>query len=458
MKYDLDELNTEYVNVKFGLLTIIRVFKDDKYGIACECKCDCGNIKIAALRKLKSGHIKSCGCYNKSKEFSEYMSEIQRSNSNLISERVSNWYKNNPDKAAERATKFSKWCKNNPDRVAEIAKKNSEWCKNNPDKVKERAEKCSKLYKDNPSKSHDLGKRLSKYYTDNPEVVNRISEKCKAWRESNRDKVLEINSKISDWYKSNPDKVKEKTSRGINTYKKNRENNISKLLDRHINKRISRVENLDLSFVHPDDVHFIIDGANSHTKVRTKCPLCGKYAYHTLYVFINYANNKVIEIPTCGEHNISRPEQEVADYISTFYSGKVIKHNREIISPLELDLYYPEKKIAIEFNGDYWHSDKFKSNDYHYNKFRKCLERDIILVSVFESFWRTNSISIKSYLYDLFNSRINSLSMIDSYTMNNNYPRADIFSLSISDDYDIDSYTFSNYNIYTCGYSKIYSV
>ena len=61
-------------------------------------------------------------------------------------------------------------------------------------------------------------------------------------------------------------------------------------------------------------------------------------------------------------------------------------------------------------------------------------------------------------LYDLFNSRINSLSMIDSYTMNNNYPRADIFSLSISDDYDIDSYTFSNYNIYTCGYSKIYSV
>ena len=68
MKYDLNELNIEYDNKKFDLLTIIRVFRDDKYGIACERKCDCGNAKIAALRKLKSGHIKSCGCYSKSRE------------------------------------------------------------------------------------------------------------------------------------------------------------------------------------------------------------------------------------------------------------------------------------------------------------------------------------------------------------------------------------------------------
>lgn len=453
-RYSLDNLNNEYVSKRFGLLTVIRVFKDDKYGIACECKCDCGDIKIAALRKLKSGHVKSCGCYNKSKEFSEYMSEIQRSNSNLISERVSNWYKNNPDKVAEKAAKFSQWCKDNPDKVSEIAKKNSEWCKNNPDKVKERAEKCSKLYKDNPNKSYDLGKRLSKYYADNPEVVNRISEKCKAWRESNRDKVLEINSKISDWYKNNPDKVKEKTSRWINTYKNNRENNISKLLDRHINKRISHVENLDLSFVHPDDVHFIIDGANSHTKVRTKCPLCGKYAYRPLYGFINYANNKVIEIPTCGEHNISRPEQEVADYISTFYSGEVIKHNREIISPLELDLYYPEKKIAIEFNGDYWHSEKFKDKDYHYNKFKLCLDHEIILVSIFESAWDSIKFYIKQYIEDLFRDINNSLSMTDSHTMNNNYPRPDVLHLHISDTVD-DYYIRQNMKIYTCGYSTI---
>ena len=56
MKYDLNELNTEYVNKKFCLLTIVRVFKDD---VACEFNCDCCNIKVVALRKTKSCHVKS---------------------------------------------------------------------------------------------------------------------------------------------------------------------------------------------------------------------------------------------------------------------------------------------------------------------------------------------------------------------------------------------------------------
>ena len=68
MKYDLNELNTEYANKKFGLLTIIRVFKDDKYDVACECNCDCGSVKVVALRKIKYDHVKSCGCYSKSIE------------------------------------------------------------------------------------------------------------------------------------------------------------------------------------------------------------------------------------------------------------------------------------------------------------------------------------------------------------------------------------------------------
>ena len=63
MKYYLNELNTEYTNKKFGLLTVVRLFKDDKYGVACECNCDYDNVKVVALRK-----IKSCGCYSKSRE------------------------------------------------------------------------------------------------------------------------------------------------------------------------------------------------------------------------------------------------------------------------------------------------------------------------------------------------------------------------------------------------------
>ena len=68
MKYDLNELNIEYANKKFGLLTIVRVFKYDKYDVVCECDCDCDNVKVVELRMIKSGHVKSCVCYSKSRE------------------------------------------------------------------------------------------------------------------------------------------------------------------------------------------------------------------------------------------------------------------------------------------------------------------------------------------------------------------------------------------------------
>lgn len=50
---------------KFNRLTVIRLCGRDKYGkILYECQCDCGNKCVTHARSLKSGHCKSCGCYN----------------------------------------------------------------------------------------------------------------------------------------------------------------------------------------------------------------------------------------------------------------------------------------------------------------------------------------------------------------------------------------------------------
>ena len=50
---------------KFNRLTVIRMYGRDKYGkILYECQCDCGNVYVTHARSLKSGHCKSCGCYN----------------------------------------------------------------------------------------------------------------------------------------------------------------------------------------------------------------------------------------------------------------------------------------------------------------------------------------------------------------------------------------------------------
>lgn len=147
----------------------------------------------------------------------------------------------------------------------------------------------------------------------------------------------------------------------------------------------------------------------------------------------------------------SHYEEEIAAFISTFYNEPCIRNSRDIISPLEIDLYYPDKKIAIEFNGDYWHDSNHKDPIYHYSKFKLCLESNVLLVSIFESYWNKHSDLIKYYLRDLFNFKKNSLSFLDSY-INNNYPFPGIQPSDIS--YTELSYDFYNAKVFTCGLSK----
>lgn len=54
---------------KFGRLLVLEEYflpqKNGKNQRFCKCKCDCGTIVEISASHLKSGHTKSCGCYNK---------------------------------------------------------------------------------------------------------------------------------------------------------------------------------------------------------------------------------------------------------------------------------------------------------------------------------------------------------------------------------------------------------
>jgi hypothetical protein len=71
-------------------------------------------------------------------------------------------------------------------------------------------------------------------------------------------------------------------------------------------------------------------------------------------------------------------------------------NNRNIIPPQELDIYIPEKKIAIECNGVYWHS-RLESN-YHCDKFIKCKENGIQLISIWEDWIKSKPEIIESII------------------------------------------------------------
>lgn len=65
---------------KFGRLTAITPTDQRKSGcVVWECDCECGNKTYVALRDLKSGNTKSCGCLNKDKKI-ERIQQYNREN------------------------------------------------------------------------------------------------------------------------------------------------------------------------------------------------------------------------------------------------------------------------------------------------------------------------------------------------------------------------------------------
>ncbi len=65
-------------------------------------------------------------------------------------------------------------------------------------------------------------------------------------------------------------------------------------------------------------------------------------------------------------------------------------NDRTVIPPQELDIYIPSHKIAIELNGYFWHSTKFKSRDYHLKKWMACRDKGVQLISIWED-WMINT-------------------------------------------------------------------
>lgn len=103
----------------------------------------------------------------------------------------------------------------------------------------------------------------------------------------------------------------------------------------------------------------------------------------------------------------SRPERDLYNYIRQYITDDKIKiHDRNIISPQELDIYIPEKRLALEFNGNYWHSDDKVGKNYHQQKVIACAKQGIQLIHIFEYEW--NNTDTQEKLKQLIKSKLKS--------------------------------------------------
>lgn len=81
----------------------------------------------------------------------------------------------------------------------------------------------------------------------------------------------------------------------------------------------------------------------------------------------------------------SLKEQQLANYILGL-GYEVETNNRRIIKPLELDIYIPALKLAVEYNGLYWHSTEAGTDMYyHQQKSLACITAGISLVHIYET-------------------------------------------------------------------------
>lgn len=131
------------------------------------------------------------------------------------------------------------------------------------------------------------------------------------------------------------------------------------------------------------------------------------------HVVSQYAGNvhyKNTGCPSCTFiDGKSTTENTLVEYIKSIYSGWVELGDRTILNGKELDILLPDLGLAIEYNGEYWHSDVHVPKDYHINKTNMVNDFGFQLIHVPEHLWVNKQEIIKAKLNNLINPIKNKL-------------------------------------------------
>ena len=145
------------------------------------------------------------------------------------------------------------------------------------------------------------------------------------------------------------------------------------------------------------------DYTKSREKVSIKCNDCGR-------TFTIEANS-FLQGHGCPYHNCnsSTKEKEIAEYIKDITNCDIHTNDRTVLDGKELDIYVPERKIAIEFDGIFWHNENNKANNYHLEKTEDCEKNGIRLIHIFEDEWLKKKDIWKSMLNNIFETTPNKI-------------------------------------------------
>ena len=301
----------------------------------------------------------------------------------------------------------------------------------NPSQAKEIKEKKKQTSlkhfgTENPMQSKEVVEtlkksNLEKFGVDNAAKLDSVKEKMKA---TNKEKYGEEFFAKTDGYKNACKKAWEKKSKEeLKEIEEKRKATCKEIYgDENFNNRISFRESLNKNY---EEELKTLEKENG--KLLTVSSLCEKYDFDPTYVialleknnlkikgkYRDYLKESDLEkwkkIIGDSKGGTSKKEKDLLDFVKSIYKGEIIENSKKILNGLELDIFLPEKNLAIEFNGLYWHSDKAAFNiptkeekehaKYrHLEKTKLCEEKGIHLIHIFEDDWDFKQNIVKSIL------------------------------------------------------------
>ena len=236
----------------------------------------------------------------------------------------------------------------------------------------------------NPMKSNIIKDKhrntiLNKYGVKTPLESNEILEKmlktnierygntCPIMNKEIKEKSEE--TLFKNYHVDNPMKNNKIKQKSLDTKTK-------KLLKKYKHKKILKIINNTYTFMCNKNHEFEISSSLIYNRVKLNTELC------TVCNPINSYSNSGYEI-------------QLQDFIKENYVD-ILYNYREL--GRELDIYIPNLKLAFEFNGLYWHSELFKSNNYHLQKTELCEENGIQLIHIYEDDWIYKNDIVKSMI------------------------------------------------------------
>lgn len=254
----------------------------------------------------------------------------------------------------------------------------------------------------------------NKYGTDNPLQAEEVKEKIK---QTNLDKYGAENVFASDYGKN---KIKETM---LDKYGVEHALQDKKLLDKAQSTTLDRFgtlhaaqndkikEKMKSTKIKNDEIFCKENNCTSIQDLNLKYPRLSVQEgnIETTYArrFV-YVNNNDIDILLKIDKHLQKEENQYNSIFEKEISNWLVNdlkiedlqiNTRKVIYPFEIDFYIPDKQLALEFNGDYWHStNSGKKFDYHLNKTQLCQEKGIQLIHIFEYEWKFKKDIYKSII------------------------------------------------------------